>query len=72
MQRIGRYEIRRELGRGGFGRVYAAFDPTVTRIVAIKTLTAVGAPDLLARFRNEAATAGQLRHRNIVTIYRRT
>jgi hypothetical protein len=69
MQRIGRYEIRRELGRGGFGRVYAAFDPTVARIVAIKTLTAVGAPDLLARFRNEAATAGQLRHRNIVTIY---
>jgi tetratricopeptide (TPR) repeat protein len=69
MQRIGRYEIRRELGRGGFGRVYAAFDPTVARIVAIKTLNAVDAPDLLARFRNEAATAGRLRHRNIVTIY---
>ncbi|HEX3880038.1 MAG TPA: serine/threonine-protein kinase, partial [Bryobacteraceae bacterium] len=69
MQHIGRYEVVRELGHGGFGRVYAAFDPTVSRAVAIKTLTGVGAPDLLARFRNEAATAGRLRHQNIVTIY---
>jgi len=69
MHRIGRYEIRRELGRGGFGRVYSAFDPTVGRMVAIKTLAAVPEPDLLARFRNEASTAGQLRHQNIVTIY---
>ena len=69
MHHIGRYEVRRELGHGGFGRVYAAFDPTVARAVAIKTLTGVGTPDLLARFRNEAATAGRLRHQNIVTIY---
>ena len=69
MQRIGRYEIRRPLGHGGFGKVYAAFDPTVARVVAIKTLNTAGAPDLLVRFRNEAATAGQLRHQNIVTIH---
>ena len=36
--RIGRYEIQAELGRGGFGRVFRAFDPTVGRMVAIKTL----------------------------------
>jgi serine/threonine-protein kinase len=66
---IGRYEIQAELGRGGFGRVFRAFDPTVGRQVAIKTLTAAGEPDLITRFRNEAAAAGRLKHPNIVIIY---
>lgn len=69
VQRIGRYEVQAELGRGGFGRVYRAFDPTVGRAVAIKTLHAGGDPELLTRFRNEAAAAGKLRHPNIVTIH---
>jgi len=69
MHRVGRYEIMRELGRGGFGRVYAAFDPTIGRYVAIKTLNEAGGPDLLLRFRKEAAAACRLCHRNIVTIY---
>ncbi|MCC6394869.1 MAG: protein kinase, partial [Bryobacterales bacterium] len=69
MQRIGRYEVQVELGRGGFGRVYRAFDPTMGRMVAVKTLTAGGDPELLLRFRNEAASAGKLHHKNIVTIY---
>jgi eukaryotic-like serine/threonine-protein kinase len=68
-RRIGRYEIQAELGRGGFGQVFRAFDPTVGRQVAVKTLNAGGEPDLLTRFRNEAAAAGQLRHPNIVTIF---
>ena len=42
-RRIGRYEIQAELGRGGFGQVFRAYDPTVGRQVAIKTLT--GAAD---------------------------
>ena len=67
--RIGRYEVQVELGRGGFGRVFRAYDPTVGRLVAIKTLTASGEPDMLTRFRNEAAAAGRLRHQNIVIIY---
>ncbi len=67
--RIGRYEVQAELGRGGFGRVFRAFDPTVGRLVAIKTLTASGEQDMLTRFRNEAAAAGRLRHQNIVIIY---
>ncbi|HUQ94497.1 MAG TPA: protein kinase [Bryobacteraceae bacterium] len=58
-----------ELGRGGFGKVYRAFDPTMGRLVAVKTLTAGGDPELLIRFRNEAASAGKLHHKNIVTIY---
>jgi serine/threonine protein kinase len=65
---IGRYEVRAELGRGGFGRVYKAYDPTVGRMVAIKILTGEG-QDLLTRFRMEAAAAGNLHHRNIVTVY---
>jgi TonB family protein len=69
-RRIGRYEVQAELGRGGFGRVFRAFDPTVGRMVAIKVLsTEASERDLLIRFRNEAAAAGKLQHRNIVTIY---
>src|SRR6266404_686190 len=67
--RIGRYEIQTELGRGGFGQVFRAFDPTMGRTVAIKTLNAGGDEDLLKRFRNEAAAAGRLKHNNIVIIY---
>lgn len=69
MRRIGRYEIQAELGRGGFGQVFRAHDPTVGRAVAIKVLLAAEDPELLLRFRSEAAAAGKLRHRNIVTIY---
>jgi serine/threonine protein kinase len=66
--KIGKYEIQADLGQGGFGRVFRAFDPTVGRPVAIKVLTTEG-KDLLNRFRNEATAAGNLRHKNIVTIY---
>src|SRR5689334_15249302 len=69
VERIGRYEVKAEIGRGGFGRVYKAFDPTVGRLVAIKTLHAGGDRELIVRFRNEAAAAGKLRHRNIIIIH---
>jgi serine/threonine-protein kinase len=69
MDRIGRYKIEEEIGRGGFGRVYRAFDPTVGRQVAIKVLTAGADKQLLIRFRNEASAAGKLKHKNIVTVY---
>ncbi|HWR53841.1 MAG TPA: protein kinase, partial [Bryobacteraceae bacterium] len=68
-QRIGKYEIQAELGRGGFGRVYRAFDPRVGRLVAVKVLDAANSRDLITRFKNEAAAAGKLQHRNIVTLY---
>ena len=69
LNRIGKYEIQSELGRGGFGRVYRAYDATVGRLVAVKVLTAEAGKDLLTRFKNEAAAAGNLHHENIVTIY---
>ena len=66
---IGKYQVESELGRGGFGRVYKAFDPTVGRPVAIKILTALDSPEILARFQAEATATGNLHHPNIVTIY---
>ena len=69
LKRAGRYELVAELGRGGFGSVYKAFDPTVGRMVAVKTLLVDQDPDMPVRFRNEAAASGRLRHPNIVTIF---
>ena len=40
--RLGRFEIRREVGRGGFGAVYEAFDTELSRVVAVKTLRLSG------------------------------
>jgi predicted Ser/Thr protein kinase len=73
MQKIGRYQIVGELGKGAMGVVYKAQDPTVGRCVAIKTLRldlhGTDAEEMLARFKNEARTAGVLNHPNIITIY---
>ena len=72
--RLGKYEIRRELGRGAMGVVYEGFDPLIARVVALKTIRAdqlatEDAAGLVARFRNEAQAAGRLAHPNIVSIY---
>lgn len=68
MNRIGKYSIVSQIGRGGFGRVYKAIDPSMSRSVAIKVLDSVD-DEMLARFRNEALAGGNLRHRNITIIY---
>ena len=68
--KIGRYQILGELGRGAMGRVYRAFDPTIGRNVALKTIPLdTSDPELAMRFRREAQAAGILSHPNIVTIY---
>ncbi len=74
MQRIGRYEILKELGRGAMGAVFQVRDPQIGRTVAIKViLTANLAPDDLQqykqRFYREAQAAGQMSHPGIVTIH---
>jgi serine/threonine protein kinase len=75
MDRIGRYKIVRELGRGAMGVVYHAIDPNIGRPVAIKTirLTEVATGDEQKRLRErlfrEARSAGMLSHPGIVTIY---
>ncbi len=71
--RVGRYEITGELGKGAMGVVYKALDPTIVRTVALKTMRVdihgADSEEMLKRFRNEARAAGVLNHPNIVTIY---
>src|SRR5882724_8993452 len=75
MDRIGRYKIVRELGRGAMGVVYHAIDPNIGRPVAIKTIQfgPTRKPEELERMRErlfrEARSAGILSHPGIVTIY---
>lgn len=72
---IGKYRIVGTLGRGSMGVVYKAEDPEIGRCVAIKTLRAIlpgrlgEADETIKRFRQEARSAGNLRHPNIVTIF---
>jgi serine/threonine protein kinase/tetratricopeptide (TPR) repeat protein len=68
--RIGRYRVDRELGRGGMGVVYAAYDDQLERTVAIKTV-AEAAADETARKRlwREARAAARIRHPNVCQIY---
>ncbi len=66
-----RYEIERELGRGGMGVVYLARDTVLEREVAYKVLPEGlrGNPNALKNFLREAKAAAQLNHPNIVTVY---
>jgi len=69
--RVGRFELVRELGRGGYGVVFLARDPQLGRQVALK----VPRPEVLAgsearrRFVREAQAAGSLAHPNLVPVY---
>ncbi|MFN2480058.1 MAG: protein kinase, partial [Pyrinomonadaceae bacterium] len=69
--RLGRYEIRAQIGAGGMGEVYLARDPKINRDVAIKVLPADFSSDAerLRRFEQEAQAAGALNHPNILSIY---
>jgi Protein kinase domain len=72
-EKLGRYRIVAELGRGAMGAVYRAIDPLIEREVAIKTLLQELPPEILGevreRFLREARSAGRLNHPNIVTIF---
>src|SRR6267142_6979571 len=70
-QIVGRYEILRELGRGGMATVYLARQIDLDRAVALKELGALSAsdPSFAKRFLREARLAGSLSHPNIVTVY---
>jgi serine/threonine protein kinase len=68
---IGPYRVECEIGAGGFGVVYLAFDPDVKRRVAIKVLHPgrIDQPEALARFQREAHATGRLRHPGIVQLF---
>jgi serine/threonine-protein kinase len=64
------YQVLDELGRGGMGVVYRAYQPALDRTVALKTLLPGQAtPEELARFRREAEVIARLNHPHIVTVY---
>ncbi len=65
-----RYQVQREVARGGMGRVLLARDVTLGRNVALKEILAGGAsPDEVERFLREARITGQLEHPNIVPVH---
>jgi eukaryotic-like serine/threonine-protein kinase len=70
-KKIGRFEVRGELGRGAQSTVYLGFDPQLQREVAIKTVHFSNpAPEQNRTLLEEARLVSQLRHPNIVPIYR--
>lgn len=71
MTKLGKYDLHEQLGKGGFGTVYRATDPTLDRVVALKVLH----PQLMVddvfinRFKKEARALAALENHHIVTIY---
>ncbi len=68
----GKYKILRELGRGGFGMVYLAYQEPMDRYVALKSLrSGIGltAPSAKERFLREVRIISKLKHPNTVTIH---
>lgn len=75
LRKLGRYELRRVLGKGAMGVVYEGFDPNLSRLVAVKTILKSVALDpdteraYSARFTQEAKAVARLNHPNIVQVY---
>jgi serine/threonine protein kinase/tetratricopeptide (TPR) repeat protein len=71
LERIGRYRVKHELGKGGMGVVYAAHDERLDRPVAIKMIRTEALADEVARerFRREAKAAARVTHPHICTLY---
>src|SRR6202163_3944697 len=75
MEKIGRYQVLGEIGRGAMGIVYRAQDPAIGRVIAVKTIRLSDLTETSERERlrdrlfREAQSAGILSHPNIVTIY---
>jgi tetratricopeptide (TPR) repeat protein len=71
-ERVGRYQLRQLIGKGGMGRVYAAHDPELDRDVAIKLLRSdidSATAELRARLLREAQTMARLSHPNVIAVY---
>lgn len=71
LERIGRYEVRKVIGKGGMGEVLLAYDPVCEREVAIKRIRSdlKGHAALMRRFQKEARISASLTHPGIISIY---
>lgn len=71
LQRLGDFKIVREIGRGGMGIVYEAWQESLERHVALKVLSRASRldPQRLQRFEREARAAAGLHHTNIVPVF---
>src|SRR5207253_1227373 len=69
--RVGRFELRRQLGKGGCGIVFLAFDPKLHREVALKIPRPemLLSPDARRRLIREALAAAEFDHPNLVPVY---
>ena len=70
-RRIGKYEIRESLGKGGMATVFLAWDLDLERKVAVKVLHPLlgDRPEGMGRFHREARAAARLRHPNIIEVF---
>src|SRR5215212_11924804 len=68
---ISRYELIAEIGRGGMGVVYRAYESALDRTIALKVISPDLAhqPGFATRLRREAISAARLRHPNIALLY---
>jgi serine/threonine protein kinase len=66
---LGEFELLSELGQGGMGKVYRAWQPSLGRQVALKVLLHSGDAKAEARFRREIRALGQVDHPHLVKIY---
>lgn len=68
---LGHFQLLEEIGRGGMGTIYKAFDPTLNRRVAIKVLSAklTGNPKFVEDFLREARNAAAISHPHVVQVH---
>ncbi len=68
---LGKYEVRRLLGKGSMGMVFLGYDPGLERHVAIKIMGSASVSDarMRERFEREAKAVARLKHPNIVTVH---
>ena len=71
MRAIGRYQLLEQLGEGGFGTVYRAYDPALDREVALKVLQPALARHtaMRERFLREGRALARIRHQNVVQVF---